>query len=110
MGSVVTGVIDKVTASSVIVYVNAKDYLKGTIATEHLSDHHGIDLCFVYMAKIAVHVFQLYPCLVFNYAEHAALMKSVLKPGYKFDQLLVLGIFLAVPFECFTRSLKLSFS
>ncbi|KAL3567402.1 hypothetical protein D5086_030053, partial [Populus alba] len=52
MGSVVTGVIDKVTASSVIVYVNAKDNLKGTIATEHLSDHH----------------------------EHAALMKSVLKP------------------------------
>ncbi|KAJ6870677.1 rRNA biogenesis protein RRP5 [Populus alba x Populus x berolinensis] len=64
MGSVVTGVIDKVTASSVIVYVNAKDYLKGTIATEHLSDHH----------------------------EHAALMKSVLKPGYEFDQLLVLDI------------------
>lgn len=64
MGSVVIGVIDKVTASSVIVYVNAKDYLKGTIATEHLSDHH----------------------------EHAALMKSVLKPGYEFDQLLVLDI------------------
>ncbi|KAF9664808.1 hypothetical protein SADUNF_Sadunf16G0056600 [Salix dunnii] len=62
MGSVVTGVIDKVTPSLVTVYVNAKDYMKGTIATEHLTDHH----------------------------EHAALMKSVLKPGYKFDQLLVL--------------------
>ncbi|KAG5252940.1 protein RRP [Salix suchowensis] len=64
MGSVVTGVIDKVTPSLVTVYVNAKDYMKGTIATEHLTDHH----------------------------EHAALMKSVLKPGYKFDQLLVLDI------------------
>ncbi|KAJ6425727.1 hypothetical protein OIU84_026327, partial [Salix udensis] len=64
MGSVVTGVIDKVTQSLVTVYVNAKDYMKGTIATEHLTDHH----------------------------EHAALMKSVLKPGYKFDQLLVLDI------------------
>lgn len=64
MGSVVTGVIDKVTPSLVTVYVNAKDYMKGTISTEHLTDHH----------------------------EHAALMKSVLKPGYKFDQLLVLDI------------------
>ncbi|CAK7342219.1 unnamed protein product [Dovyalis caffra] len=64
LGSVVTGVVEKVTPSSVIVSVNAKGYLKGTITTEHLSDHH----------------------------EHAALMKSVLKLGYEFDQLLVLDI------------------
>ncbi|KAJ0028110.1 hypothetical protein Pint_36333 [Pistacia integerrima] len=64
LGSIVSGVVDVVTPNAVIVYVNAKGYSKGTISTEHLADHHG----------------------------HATLMKSVIKPGYEFDQLLVLDI------------------
>ncbi|KAG8646904.1 rRNA biogenesis protein RRP5 isoform X3 [Manihot esculenta] len=64
LGSVVAGVVEKVTPFGVIVYVNAKGYMKGTISTEHLADHH----------------------------DQAALLKSVLKPGYEFDQLLVLDI------------------
>lgn len=31
--------------------------------------------------------------MVFHFADQAALLKSVLKPGYEFDQLLVLGTF-----------------
>ncbi|KAJ0089046.1 hypothetical protein Patl1_32885 [Pistacia atlantica] len=64
LGSIVSGVVDVVTPNAVILYVNAKGYSKGTISTEHLADHHG----------------------------HATLMKSVIKPGYEFDQLLVLDI------------------
>ncbi|CAB4317299.1 unnamed protein product [Prunus armeniaca] len=61
-GCLVSGVVDRVTPNAV--YVNGKGYSMGTIFTEHLADHHGL----------------------------AALMKSVLKPGYEFDQLLVLDI------------------
>ncbi|RVW22164.1 rRNA biogenesis protein RRP5 [Vitis vinifera] len=64
LGSVVGGVVDRVTPHAIIVNVSAKGYLKGTISTEHLADHQG----------------------------HAALMKSTLKPGYEFDQLLVLDV------------------
>ncbi|XP_065632266.1 rRNA biogenesis protein RRP5 [Quercus suber] len=64
LGSLISAVVDRVTTNGVIVYVNAKGYSRGTIPTEHLADHHG----------------------------HATLMKSVLKPGYEFDQLLVLDI------------------
>lgn len=64
LGSVVRGVVDRVTPHAIIVNVSAKGYLKGTISTEHLADHQG----------------------------HAALMKSTLKPGYEFDQLLVLDV------------------
>lgn len=62
LGCLVSGVVDRVTPNAV--YVNGKGYSMGTIFTEHLADHHGL----------------------------AALMKSVLKPGYEFDQLLVLDI------------------
>ncbi|XP_004303371.1 PREDICTED: protein RRP5 homolog [Fragaria vesca subsp. vesca] len=62
LGSLVSGVVDRVTPNAVMVYVNAKGYSMGTIFTDHLADHHGL----------------------------ATLMKSVLKPGYEFDQLLVL--------------------
>lgn len=41
LGSLVSGVVDRVTPDAVIVYVNAKGYSKGTISTEHLADHHG---------------------------------------------------------------------
>lgn len=64
LGSLVCGVVERVTPHTVVVHVKGKDYLKGIISTEHLSDHHG----------------------------HCALMMSVLKPGYIFDQLLVLEI------------------
>ncbi|GFY80721.1 similar to RIBOSOMAL RNA PROCESSING 5 [Actinidia rufa] len=63
LGRIVSGVVERVTPHVVVVRVNTEGYMKGTISTEHLSDHQGF----------------------------AALMKSVLKPGYEFDQLLVLG-------------------
>lgn len=42
LGSVVSGVVDRITPKGVVVYVNGKKYLKGTITTEHLADHQGI--------------------------------------------------------------------
>ncbi|GMP96859.1 hypothetical protein CsSME_00045323 [Camellia sinensis var. sinensis] len=62
LGTIVSGVVERVTPHAAIVRVNAKGYTKGTISAEHLSDHQGL----------------------------VGLMKSVLKPGYEFDQLLVL--------------------
>ncbi len=47
LGSLVSGVVDRVTTNGVVVYVNAKGYSKGTISTEHLADHHGTE---VYLA------------------------------------------------------------
>lgn len=64
MGSIVSGVVECVTPQEVFVCVNGKTYLKGTITPEHLADHH----------------------------DHAVSLKSVLKPGYVFDQLLVLEV------------------
>ncbi|CAL5321872.1 unnamed protein product [Camellia sinensis] len=64
LGTIVSGVVERVTPHAAIVRVNAKGYTKGTICAEHLSDHQGL----------------------------VGLMKSVLKPGYEFDQLLVLVI------------------
>ncbi|CAN1306960.1 rRNA biogenesis protein RRP5 [Linum perenne] len=64
LGNVVTGVVEKVTPSVVVVTINGKQHIKGTIATEHLADHHGLTV----------------------------LLKSVLKPGHEFDKLLVLDI------------------
>ncbi|KAL4342371.1 hypothetical protein GQ457_08G016920 [Hibiscus cannabinus] len=64
LGSVVSGVVEGLTPSAVVINLNSKAHLKGTISNEHLADHH----------------------------EHASLLKSILKPGYKFDQLLVLDI------------------
>ncbi|CAK9145936.1 unnamed protein product [Ilex paraguariensis] len=64
LGSLVSGIVERVTANSTIVNVNFKGYMKGTISSEHLADHHGL----------------------------SALMTSSLKQGYEFDQLLVLDI------------------
>ncbi|KAK3020344.1 hypothetical protein RJ639_045328 [Escallonia herrerae] len=63
-GSLVSGVVERIAPHAIIVDVSAKGYSKGTIYPEHLSDNQGL----------------------------AALMKSVLKPGYEFDQLLVLDL------------------
>ncbi|XP_058758623.1 rRNA biogenesis protein RRP5-like [Vicia villosa] len=62
LGSIVSGIVDRVTSNAVVVYINSSGFSRGTISMEHLADHHG----------------------------QATLMKSVLKPGYNFDQLLVL--------------------
>lgn len=62
-GSLVAGVVEQVSPHEIVV-VNASSHMKGTISLEHLADHHGL----------------------------ATLMMSALKPGYQFDQLLVLDI------------------
>ncbi|KAF6168945.1 hypothetical protein GIB67_038442 [Kingdonia uniflora] len=62
LGSLVSGVVERLTPNSVIVKVNAKGYPKGSILTAHLADNQG----------------------------HSLSMKSMLKPGHEFDQLLVL--------------------
>ncbi|MCL7028348.1 hypothetical protein MKW94_013557 [Papaver nudicaule] len=64
LGSLVSGVVERLTPNAVIVKVNSKGYLKGTILIEHLADHQA----------------------------HTTLMKSVLKPGHEFDQLVVLDV------------------
>ncbi|KAI4332058.1 hypothetical protein L6164_016997 [Bauhinia variegata] len=63
-GSLVGGVVDRITSNAVVVCVNSRGFSRGTISLEHLADHLG----------------------------QASLMKSVLKPGYTFDQLLVLDV------------------
>lgn len=63
-GSLVAGVVEQVSPHEIVVDVNASSHMKGTISVEHLADHHGL----------------------------ATLMASTLKPGYQFDQLLVLDI------------------
>lgn len=62
LGSIVSGVVEQVTPHAIIVRVNAVGNTIGSISPEHLSDHQGL----------------------------AGTMKSVLKPGCAFDQLLVL--------------------
>ncbi|XP_020258376.1 rRNA biogenesis protein RRP5 [Asparagus officinalis] len=64
IGSVVSGIVERLTASGVILHVDNAVYMKGMIPDEHLTDHRG----------------------------QAMMFKSLLRPGYKFDQLLVLDI------------------
>ncbi|CAI9097447.1 OLC1v1033877C1 [Oldenlandia corymbosa var. corymbosa] len=64
LGSLVSGVVERVTPQMVVVSLASKSHIKGSISPEHLSDHQGL----------------------------AATMKSLLKPGYQFDKLLVLDI------------------
>ena len=42
LGSVVSGVVEGFTPSAVVIHVNSKAHLKGTISNEHLADHHGM--------------------------------------------------------------------
>ncbi|KAL9999138.1 putative suppressor of forked, tetratricopeptide-like helical domain superfamily [Helianthus debilis subsp. tardiflorus] len=63
LGSLVSGTVERVTPNAIIVDVGIKGY-NGIIAPEHLADNHGL----------------------------ATIMKSVLKPGYKFEKLLVLDL------------------
>lgn len=43
-GSIVSGVVERVTPHAIIVDVNAKGLIKGTILPEHLADNHGIQI------------------------------------------------------------------
>ncbi|KAL0428653.1 UNVERIFIED_CONTAM: rRNA biogenesis protein RRP5 [Sesamum latifolium] len=63
-GSLVSGVVERVTPQTIIVDINTSSHMKGTISPEHLADHHGL----------------------------AALLMSSIRPGYHFDQLLVLDV------------------
>lgn len=64
LGSIVSGVVQEVKTNAVVVTINGKSDLKGSISPEHLADHQG----------------------------HAFSLMGVLKPGHKFDQLLVLDV------------------
>ncbi|KAI3794742.1 hypothetical protein L1987_37379 [Smallanthus sonchifolius] len=64
LGSLVSGTVERVTPNAVIVDVGIKGYNMGMITPEHLADNHGL----------------------------ASIMKSILKPGYKFEKLLVLDV------------------
>ncbi|KAL1204733.1 rRNA biogenesis protein RRP5 [Cardamine amara subsp. amara] len=64
LGGIVSGVIDSITPQAVIVRVKSKGFMKGTISAEHLADHH----------------------------EQAKVVKSLLRPGYELDKLLILDI------------------
>jgi len=41
LGSLVSGVVDRITSVNIVVRVNASSFSGGTISMEHLADHHG---------------------------------------------------------------------
>ncbi|KAL7603877.1 hypothetical protein Lser_V15G20005 [Lactuca serriola] len=61
LGSIVSGNAERVTPHAIIVNVDVKGYNKGMISSEHLAGNHGL----------------------------ASMMESVLKPGCKFEKLLL---------------------
>ncbi|CAA0842788.1 Unknown protein [Striga hermonthica] len=63
-GSLVSGVVEHITPQEVILDIDGSSHIKGTISREHLTDHHGL----------------------------ASRLMSAIKPGYHFDELLVLDI------------------
>lgn len=104
LGSIVSGVVERLTPGAVIIQVKANGYMKGTMYNEHLSDHQGnfflVLICFMMFFCLLCDGVQLISCSYFS--GHASLMKSLLKPGYEFDELLVLGrstFFLKI-YEC----------
>ncbi|KAF3794450.1 rRNA biogenesis protein [Nymphaea thermarum] len=62
LGSIVSGVVEHLSPAAIVVHVNGKADLKGTIAMEHLADH----------------------------LTHGSRLKGLIKPGYEFKKLLVL--------------------
>ncbi|KAK9723955.1 hypothetical protein RND81_05G036900 [Saponaria officinalis] len=64
LGSIVSAVVEFVMPNAILLHVNVKGSMKGTIFTDHLADHQ----------------------------EQAAQLKSVLRPGHEFSELLVLDI------------------
>lgn len=104
LGSIVSGVVESVTAQAVYVCVTGKTYLKGIISPEHLADHHGnFIFCFFIFLHCSIFSYSVALCCAgiclvqSGFADHGAVLKSVLKPGYEFDQLLVLGILKLLP-------------
>ncbi|KAL6563943.1 hypothetical protein OROHE_005183 [Orobanche hederae] len=63
-GSLVAGVVEHITPHAIIVDIDASSHMNGIISLEHLADHHGLP----------------------------AQLMSVMKPGYRFDELLFLDI------------------
>ncbi|PWA34022.1 RNA binding protein [Artemisia annua] len=63
LGSLVSGTVEKVTEKFISVDVGVKGYIRGIIYSEHLADNHVL----------------------------ACTMMELLKPGYKFEKLLILG-------------------
>ena len=92
LGSLVSGAVDRITSNAVVIYVNAGGFSRGTISVEHLADHHGRTVDFHYMISHCSFLLMNLLIVAACYTGQATLMKSILKPGYKFDQLLVLGI------------------
>lgn len=43
VGSIVSGVVDRITSNAVVVCVNARGFSWGKISVGHLADHHGIN-------------------------------------------------------------------
>lgn len=41
LGSIVSGIVDRVTSNAVVVSINSSGFSRGTISMEHLADHHG---------------------------------------------------------------------
>ena len=93
LGSLVSGVVDRITSNAVVVYVNASGFSWGTISSEHLADHLGTNFLCLIKAFLCCFLLIVLLTVATFYAGQANFMKSVLKPGYNFDQLLVLGMF-----------------
>lgn len=96
VGCIVSGVVTSLTPTAVI--VNLKDgHMKGTIFNEHLADHKGASsiLTMFYGSSFYSEVVVYHQDSNFSVQSsgHVTLLRSLLKPGYEFDQLLVLGIF-----------------
>ncbi|KAI0529621.1 hypothetical protein KFK09_002175 [Dendrobium nobile] len=64
IGSIVGGVVDKLTPTAVIINIETFSHFRGLISYEHLADHQG----------------------------QVALLRSLLRPGFAFNQLVVLDI------------------
>lgn len=47
IGSLVSGVVERVTPHAVVVKLKTKDDIKGTISPEHLADHQGVQIYFL---------------------------------------------------------------
>lgn len=47
IGSLVSGVVERVTPHAVVVKLNTKDDIKGTISPEHLADRQGVQIYFL---------------------------------------------------------------
>ncbi|XP_074276479.1 rRNA biogenesis protein RRP5 [Silene latifolia] len=64
LGSIVSAVVEFVKPNAILLHVNVKGNIKGTLFTEHLADHQG----------------------------QASQLKSAVRPGYVFSELLVLDM------------------